>query len=85
MRAPPTWIVDRGTWKLYLGAGLVVLIGLFELALGYWGFALATFTFAFWIGVHPYLRRTWFEIGYDYGYDEGIDDAARQLEGWRHD
>lgn len=84
MRAAPTWRVDRGAWKLYLGAGLVALIGIAQLVLGNPAMAIVAWTLAVWIGAHPYMRRTWFEVGYGWGYDEGADDVMRSfIEGDR--
>jgi hypothetical protein len=73
--------VDRGAWKLYAGAALVALSSLVLLGLGNWPSAIMGLSTAALIAVHPYLRRTWYLIGYAQGYM----DAQQHAPLWRPD
>ena len=77
LRPAPT---DAGSWKLYAGAGVIVFISLVMLWLGAWGTAAIGFAVAAWIGYHPWLRRTWYWVGYYQGYDDCYHQD-RGLEG----
>jgi hypothetical protein len=75
---PPTWRVDRGAWKLYVSAALVVVVSICLLVLGVWPGALVALSLAVWIGAHPYLRREWYRVGYADGYIAGATNEQRR-------
>jgi hypothetical protein len=64
--------VDRGAWKLYASAALVVVVSICLMVLGMWSGALVALSLAAWIGAHPYLRREWYHIGYAQGYLDAV-------------
>lgn len=74
--APSTASVDRGAWKLYVGAALVAAMSLVLAVLGAWGGMCLGLALAAWIAAHPYMRRTWYCIGYGAGYVDGYSDAT---------
>lgn len=66
--------VDRGAWKLYVGAGVIALAGVMVAHNGAWGPAFLAALLALQAALHPSLRRSWYRIGYLDGYcDAPVD------------
>lgn len=57
----------------YAVAAFTAFMAFVTLWFGNWGAAAWGFALALWVGGHPWMRRSWYEIGYADGYDSAVE------------